>query len=1040
MRELQMKLERKSKNLLAVTKAKAKMYEFRVAPEYQNLNMPQDPQELLILTIGILGELSAIESKDFDVGNSELVLLRKQLILVSQYFDALDLSEINTEISVYLKILGSCAYYLSDMPGNSSVLSKDLDCCPKRMTPSYLEAVLVWLLKSDITESWYQYENNYLNDDLTTFVDSFKGFYSYDNDENTFNDAAKALREKVYDLGDDKELLFVNLIVSLAKRKIGNSSLKCLPKYTGLGLDDWRPILSKNHFIKELWPAQRLLGEAGVFMGKSAVVQMPTSSGKTKSIELIIRSAFISSRVNVVVVVAPFRAICREITSTFEKVFEGEGINLNELQDVMQVSPEEDDFLKFIMGGLAISTLYSKSIIVTTPEKLVYLLRHEPQLASEIGLLIFDEGHQFDSGKRGVTYELLLASLKESVKETSQKVLISAVMANAMSIGEWLNGESGVDIQGGDCLPTVRGIAFASWQSTLGQLRYINQENPSEEGYFVPRVIDQQNLGVRGLERVDRLFPKKGDNSSVAAYLGLKLCQQGPVAIFCGVKSTVASICSLIIEHYERGLELPKPLLKSDESEIYKISYLASLHFGADHSIPQAIKLGVLPHSANIPNGVRVAVEWAMEHSKACLVICTSTLAQGVNLPIKYLIISSVFQAGKEISTRDFHNLMGRAGRAGYHTEGSVIFSDTTIYDKKGSYNDGWRWPRAIHLLDFKNAEHCLSTLKGLINPFEYELLTTDVIDFVTNPLMYRTQCIDLGTKHSIDTSALLMEMDFKLSLIESIESYFLSYLKDNPDPDGAVFIELAKQTLAYSLANHDEKILLLSAFEIISASVLSLDSGKYAYYGKALLGIDQLKIIDEWVDLNSQEIVSLNTSEEWIDICWPLIELLSKNQLLKKLNPPSIVLEFSKAWINGMSYCDLLAFFNEKEVFIQTPKKQRDVKIDNVIDLADKFLGFDVMLLVGALADVLEGKGFDGQIVEGIRFLQSRLKLGMSSKLELWLYSKGYVDRELCKALALKLKESGVPTDDFRFDVLEIFSTEIEGVLSAYPSYFLKN
>jgi hypothetical protein len=40
---------------------------------------------------------------------------------------------------------------------------------------------------------------------------------------------------------------------------------------------------------------------------------------------------------------------------------------------------------------------------VMTPEKCLYPLRHSPEVTDTLGLLIFDEGHQFDSGSRGVT-------------------------------------------------------------------------------------------------------------------------------------------------------------------------------------------------------------------------------------------------------------------------------------------------------------------------------------------------------------------------------------------------------------------------------------------------------------------------------------------------------------------------------------------------------------------------------------------------------------------------------------------------------------
>jgi hypothetical protein len=51
-------------------------------------------------------------------------------------------------------------------------------------------------------------------------------------------------------------------------------------------------------------------------------------------------------------------------------------------------------------------------------------------------------------------------------------------------------------------------------------------------------------------------------------------------------------------------------------------------------------------------------------------------------------------------------------------------------------------------------------------------------------------------------------------------------------------FIDLARGTLAYFLADEDERKLFVSAFELISRKVLSLDHQKFAYYGKALLGV----------------------------------------------------------------------------------------------------------------------------------------------------------------------------------------------------------
>ena len=92
-------------------------------------------------------------------------------------------------------------------------------------------------------------------------------------------------------------------------------------------------MLEKETFVKELWPAQHLLGQANVLRGQSAVIQMPTSAGKTKATEIVIRSAFLSQRASLAVIVAPFRALCHEIRNSLAATFEGESTQVDELSD-----------------------------------------------------------------------------------------------------------------------------------------------------------------------------------------------------------------------------------------------------------------------------------------------------------------------------------------------------------------------------------------------------------------------------------------------------------------------------------------------------------------------------------------------------------------------------------------------------------------------------------------------------------------------------------------------------------------------------------
>ncbi|ENT8827795.1 DEAD/DEAH box helicase [Proteus mirabilis] len=1032
-----MKLEMHSKKMLAITKSKAKMYEFAI-DEASHIDLLVDPRKLLITTIGILGDLSAFEARGELADEHED--LKSELISVGQYFDALIQSRLADEMTIYLKIIGSSAYYLANMPGSSVVLAKSLPYKIEPLTDTNIEGILIWILKSDFDQNWYRINGTYLTQIIDNVGNNTREFFKLKINDERVKHSIQALRQEVYEKGSDRELFFVDIISSILLRKIENSSINCLPKYTQIPITQWMNVITKPRFIQEFWPAQRLLGEKGVLSGLSAVIQMPTSAGKTKSTELIIRSSFLSERSDVAIIVAPFRSLCREITSTFKYAFEGEDVNINELQDVLNISDSDDQLIRFLIGQTAQDGMTTKSIVVTTPEKLVYLLRHEPTLADTIGLLVFDEGHQFDTGQRGVTYELLMANLKSRLGDSVQKVLISAVMSNANSIAEWLNGETGVEIQGVGCLPTVRSTAFASWQSAMGQLQYIDQDRESDRNFFVPRVIEQINLGKRGQEKKDRLFPVKNDNSSVAAYLGVKLCHQGPVAIFCGVKSTVTSICKLLVDYYDRGLVLPPPCISSVQSELDKITYLSSLHFGDAFIFTRSISLGILPHSSNIPNGIRVSVEWAMEFNKSVLVVCTSTLAQGVNLPIRYLVVSSTFQAGQEITTRDFHNLIGRAGRSGYHTEGSVIFADTDVFDKRTNFSEKWRWQRAMHLLDFTNAEDCVSSLLDLISPFNFTKFNVNVIHFIADPSVYRQNCIEEGKQYDIDISSLLEQMDYKEAFIEAIESYFLSYLKDNPDAPKTFFVELAQETLAYFLSDGEQKKQLQRAFLLIASRVLSVPKEKVPFFGKSLLGLKDLFSIENWLDENWGQITQVQNADELLVSCWPLLFQINKNKMFLKIKPEGVILDFAKLWISGSSYAELHAHLIQSTAYYQAGSKQRAIKMDHVLDLADGALSFDSMLYVGAIADIAEGKGLDEDVLGLIRSLQTRLKLGLLNNLEMWLYSQGYVDREVCKKLASVLNGQGVDSDVFDTNILKTYQEVVSDYMSKYPSYFSKS
>lgn len=1039
-----MKLKRRSNHLLSLTKAKAKMYEFGV-DEIDHLELSSPPNRLLIPMIGIIGEFCAQENRgDYfsknDTRFKDLINLKSELINVAQYFDALNNSKTTSGISTYLKLVCAVAYYVAGMPGSASVIAKDIPYQIEILTPNYIEGAIVWILKSDLREPRFHISNSEFVEDITAYLNAYQNYFSRTQSKQDVFDLGSKLRKTILKSGDDREVLFTDLLLTVVKLKIENSSLNCLPNYTSLPIESWEPALGKSTFIKEFWPAQKLLGEKGVFNGKSAVVQMPTSAGKTKSMEVLIRSAFLSERTGVAVLIAPFRALCREIYDNFLTAFSGENIVLNELLDLPQMSTEESAFLQFLLGSDFKNPNELKTIIVATPEKFVYLLRKHPELTDKIGLLIFDEGHQFDTGERGVTFELLVSSLISYINPQAQVILISAVISNAKTIGDWLYGEAGTEVEGKSCLPTVRSIAFSHWTSSGGQLMYQRHEDHRMDGYFVPKVVEVHNLGRKKRELSDRFFPIRSKPLTIAAYLGLKLSAHAPTAIFCGTRADVTSICKRIIEAFDRGLTLSLPLKNSDETEIQKLSALACLHFGARQVIPMSIALGVLPHSASVPQGLRAAIEYAMEHKMAMLVVCTSTLAQGVNLPIKYLLISSTKQSMRRISNRDFHNLIGRAGRSGHHTEGSVIFTNPKIFDERVTPSKAFsrEWRTTMDLLDQTNNQDCLSTLKTLISTRGTKRIPFDIVEFIQDPDQYKDYALKTDSADDKEKNLFIELLQQKQLMVEKIESFMLSHLKDDNEYGGRDFLNrLALDTLAFHLCDDEEKELLIKSFELIADKVLAIPEKKWEIYGKSLLGIAQLQAIENWLPDNMFELELCNNVTDVLKICFPIILNLGRSKLFTKIQPQDELYIISKFWIEGQSYEFILNQLKSSDCFVESKTKKLSVKLNHLIDYFDNALAYEAVLIVGAVADIIELSHQDEETASRVRGLQTSLKTGLPSSISKWFYQKGIIDREICKRIAIELTAQGIDPEETNPRRLRRHSQLVTNILNEFPTYF---
>ncbi|MBY0148723.1 DEAD/DEAH box helicase [Neobacillus niacini] len=1032
-----MKPERQSKLLLGATRSKAKMNEYGVEEEH-HINLTRDPANLFTLSIGLLGEISAQLNQD-SPNEQYLKELREDLHFSAYFFDAYLQTKLQSDMDDYVLLLGSASYYLCDLPGSSIVLVNRINKNELNLECSNLEKLLIWLLVGDFTIDLKVVEGSYTKEieDISMLLIKY---YTEGHEQDIQKEISK-LRFKAYSDGTPRELLFSDVISAVVKKRIANSSRKCLPVYSGIDIEDWEPILRNKFFVSEFWPAQHLLGKQGVFKGQSAIVQLPTSAGKTKATEIIIRSAFLSQRTTVAVIVAPFKALCHEISESLNKSFNGESIYVNELSDILQI-----DFEVF-------SILSDDQILVVTPEKLIYILRHFPEFAKKIGLLIYDEGHQFDSGNRGINYELLLTSLKGMVAGSIQKVLISAVISNAEIVGDWLNGEENKVISGINLSPTFRTVAFTSWLDSLGRLEFINIENPDERDFYVPRILQQQQLNLKGQERNERIFPERNDGSTVSLFLGLKLVSNGSIAIFAGKKNIVSSLCEKVVDAYERGLALKKPYDYSDEGEMKSLYYLYKSHLGSDEAITKSVELGILSHHGNIPTGIRLAVEHALKENLAKFVICTSTLAQGVNLPIRYLIVLSLYHGTEKIKVRDFHNLIGRVGRSGMHTEGSILFADPSIYDKRNIRRDKWRWNQVKEILDSNNSEPIGSSILRIFDPLfsdnKRKKYTFDNMKFFKAYIEEPDRIFDglesIATQYATEgytLDGLTRQIMFKIEAISSIESYLMANWEHVKQGNVEINITtLAEGTFAYTLASNQVKSQIVELFRLLAQNISSKipQDSKKKLFGKMLYGVKTSLDIENWCNLKLEEIKNCDSMEKLLYLLWPLLSNKIDNSTFNKCDKPDVLMEIALKWINGRPYVDLLKVLIENDVRIKTKKQRRKFKIEQVVEICESAFAYECMLLVGAVAEVTKSiLGEENEVTFKLNQLQKQIKYGLPNKLTIMLYELGFADRVISLDLSLSLEKYIKPRSKLVLKrLIRREREEITDKLKKYPSYF---
>ena len=436
----------------------------------------------------------------------------------------------------------------------------------------------------------------------------------------------------------------------------------------------------KSRGITELWPTQIKVLESG-FLGSddSVVIRLPTSGGKTRIAEMAVLDTFQRYPDSKCVFIAPFRALAFEVERTL-------GTLLNDLgyRVASVIGAYEYDELEAYL-------LQTADLLVLTPEKLDLLLRLRPEIADQIRLVVLDEMHIIDEEARGIKLELLLSRMKTRLR-CCRFLVMSAVVPDStlQAFAAWI-AESPDRTVSSRWRPTIQRLARFEWQGSQGTIRFEGDQEIPNLKTFVPGAIQRRQFSYIYPETGRRRNPwyPQSDKKGTAAELAYVFSAQGPVLVFCPQPRLVESVGKVLLHQSIGYRQMAEESVYSHFSpaQTTRSSELAKQWLGEEHIATQALSRGIALHHGRLPHFVREAIEADSRAGRYRVIVATNTLAQGVNLPVKTVIIHSTWRKDENqmgrIPVRDYWNIAGRAGRAGQETEGLVIHITLNSQDRQ---------------------------------------------------------------------------------------------------------------------------------------------------------------------------------------------------------------------------------------------------------------------------------------------------------------------------------------------------------------------
>lgn len=421
--------------------------------------------------------------------------------------------------------------------------------------------------------------------------------------------------------------------------------------------------ITKTRSMFELLPPQRAaLQEQGLLdqASRAVVVDLPTSGGKTTLAQFRMLQALnqFDADKGWVAYVAPTRALVAQLTRRLREDFSSLDIRVEQLTGAIEIDAFEEVMLTAQTGTVPFH------ILVSTPEKLHLVIRNK-KVPRPLALVVMDEAHSIEDEERGLRIELLLATIKRDC-DRANFLLLMPYVPNAGDLARWLGADAGRTIS----------IGTSPWQPNERAVGLFNaiKDDSTRGGWrleYETLTTTPKTIHLGGRHQVGTVKPldipfSKATGASV---------QAGAMARVFSERGTSIAVAQKI-DHVWSVARVVKDSLRPFDDippEIALTQRFLQTEISPRFELIEMISRGVGVHHTGLSDETRTLMEWLAEIGALRVLCTTTTLIHGINFPVASVFLATrKYPYGKEMSSRTFWNLAGRAGRVQQESVGIV--------------------------------------------------------------------------------------------------------------------------------------------------------------------------------------------------------------------------------------------------------------------------------------------------------------------------------------------------------------------------------